>query len=803
MAIVLSDNLNVATNAPVDVKYGPYSGVDVTAAKLAANTAVGSGVRFEGLTVGLIIAGADIVEYWYKGGILDTDLVVKGSGSGSSLETKYAGTPITTNTASYDFIGSGVLISNVGDDVTVSIPGGAGPAYNWILGDSTTTRIVSAAEQVNFAASGTGITVGVGPSTTSPYTVRIANNGSFTVSDDAATPNTAVISTGLTTQTLKFKGTNGITTTLNSALKELTIDGGGASGLTLNHNKMWSGDASNSPIESDILEASNIPDSNYFSVIGDEDTYMQVGEVGNEINFLTEIYSRQVRSLILGSDNEGAHTANRSVTIGKSAVKQVPNDLANTSEFVVIGEGANSDPSGSWLRGSVVIGKDSGHIANPPGGAASFFANYNSVVIGAGAGNLVGWRDIMIGAGAGSNTLQKSTGFPNIVIGYNSYSSGDAGFVFGTESWSNGVGLSIGYRCSPKLQTQIYNTAIGYQTTVGSGAIAIGYQSSSNTNGISIGFEAGEFWDDNNGEDAYNYFIGYEAGRGDVSGDSRGQNNIAIGNQPMLEAGYDGGSGLPLQAVDRNICIGHQTGRRLRSNSNIAIGHLALRSYNQTHYTNQSNIAIGDESARELAGTTDGTANANVMVGSETGVNLTTGRANVLLGCQAGMTAVDSNNVIIGQRAQYGNGTITGVLSNTVIIGNEAYNDTTGTIPANSVNIGALSIGAFESVTLGYNTKGSNGGLALGKNANQRNKGAAGNVAFKNLISFGTDIASAFNDSVKGDAEAGAGNYCFANNAEAVAAGLKHGDVYVESEGVGSNTPNDPARLCIVLQTVG
>ena len=84
MAIILSDNLNVATNAPVDVKYGPYSGVDEAAAILAANTALSSGVRFEGLTVGLIIGGGDIVEYWYRSGIANADLVEKTSGSGGS-----------------------------------------------------------------------------------------------------------------------------------------------------------------------------------------------------------------------------------------------------------------------------------------------------------------------------------------------------------------------------------------------------------------------------------------------------------------------------------------------------------------------------------------------------------------------------------------------------------------------------------------------------------------------------------------------------------------------------------------------
>ena len=81
MAISLSDNLNVATNAPVDVKYGPHVGSTESAAIAVANNAIASGVRFEGLTVGLIIGSADIEEYWYQSGILDADLVEKSSGT--------------------------------------------------------------------------------------------------------------------------------------------------------------------------------------------------------------------------------------------------------------------------------------------------------------------------------------------------------------------------------------------------------------------------------------------------------------------------------------------------------------------------------------------------------------------------------------------------------------------------------------------------------------------------------------------------------------------------------------------------
>ncbi len=111
MAISLSDNLNVATNAPVDVKYGPHVGSTESAAIAVANNAIASGVRFEGLTVGLIIGSADIEEYWYQSGILDADLVEKSSGTtvvanpGSTTSNL---TSITIGTVNYAVAGGTV-----------------------------------------------------------------------------------------------------------------------------------------------------------------------------------------------------------------------------------------------------------------------------------------------------------------------------------------------------------------------------------------------------------------------------------------------------------------------------------------------------------------------------------------------------------------------------------------------------------------------------------------------------------------------------------------------------------------------
>ena len=76
MAINLSDNILAKTTAPADAKYGPYSGADINAAKLAATTYLDSSFRYKGLTVGLVV-GTELYEYWFKNGISDTHLIQK------------------------------------------------------------------------------------------------------------------------------------------------------------------------------------------------------------------------------------------------------------------------------------------------------------------------------------------------------------------------------------------------------------------------------------------------------------------------------------------------------------------------------------------------------------------------------------------------------------------------------------------------------------------------------------------------------------------------------------------------------
>jgi hypothetical protein len=60
----------VNPNSNVDSDYGTYADV------AAANLAIPQAVREKGKTVGIIVSG-EVVEYWYKSGITDLDLIPK------------------------------------------------------------------------------------------------------------------------------------------------------------------------------------------------------------------------------------------------------------------------------------------------------------------------------------------------------------------------------------------------------------------------------------------------------------------------------------------------------------------------------------------------------------------------------------------------------------------------------------------------------------------------------------------------------------------------------------------------------
>ena len=66
----------VSPYSNVDYNYGPYNTVE------DAVFAIPSVIREKGLTVGVLLDG-NVIEYWWKSGIQDSDLVIKSSNAGT------------------------------------------------------------------------------------------------------------------------------------------------------------------------------------------------------------------------------------------------------------------------------------------------------------------------------------------------------------------------------------------------------------------------------------------------------------------------------------------------------------------------------------------------------------------------------------------------------------------------------------------------------------------------------------------------------------------------------------------------
>lgn len=127
-ALTISKTLLVnAAVADNNYLYGPY------ASTTAACTAVPSAIRAAGLTVG-ITTGDGVVEYWFKSGITDSDLVVKSTSSSSSSTgaINVTGTAVTETTT---YLEETYPTANVGDIVLDTTTGSEYLKYasaNWV-----------------------------------------------------------------------------------------------------------------------------------------------------------------------------------------------------------------------------------------------------------------------------------------------------------------------------------------------------------------------------------------------------------------------------------------------------------------------------------------------------------------------------------------------------------------------------------------------------------------------------------------------------------------------------------------------
>ena len=186
MAIALSDNLAIGTAAPADVRYGPWIATTIDLAKDQALAGIGNGVRFQGLTVGLIATNvsADVVEYWWPG-VADSTLTPptftkalllekSSSSQGGAVEILQTGTSISTAIQKINVnspAGSGLVaaakpLSNIttnptgittdgtypGLTTTVSPTGGAGAIVSAIVSSGTVSSVTVTTAGAGYSA---------------------------------------------------------------------------------------------------------------------------------------------------------------------------------------------------------------------------------------------------------------------------------------------------------------------------------------------------------------------------------------------------------------------------------------------------------------------------------------------------------------------------------------------------------------------------------------------------------------------------------------------------------------------------
>ncbi|HUX62097.1 MAG TPA: hypothetical protein VMV32_12355 [Ignavibacteriaceae bacterium] len=199
---------------------------------------------------------------------------------------------------------------------------------------------------------------------------------------------------------------------------------------------------------------------------------------------------------------------------------------------------------------------------------------------------------------------------------------------------------------------QIDGTTILRTGTLANNNLFIGKDTAVTTEGLTnlfIGVEAGYYNDDSGGglTGDTNVYLGYQAGKGAVGGNS-GYQNVCIGY----------GSGMRMTSGYMNFCLGYLAGQYISSgNSNILIGRasgniVTTGAYNiaigrNAHFYNRTgdnNICIGGNAG---FGVSTKSYTGNVFIGTNAGFSNSEGGYNIFIGYKAGYYQVDNSNLLI------------------------------------------------------------------------------------------------------------------------------------------------------------
>mgnify|MGYP000088406229 CR=1 FL=1 len=407
-------------------------------------------------------------------------------------------------------------------------------------------------------------------------------------------------------------------------------------------------------------------------IIGDSS--MNMSDTATMSNIIT-IGSNGVGDSLVSSSKDiimGSYTASSLETTTDSILMghNTGTSMTESSKSIVVGN--NTGTSITTAENTIVIGNE-----NMVSTTSTTQTKNNLVVGNRAMKNATTAKDnIVMGNGAGRNI---TTGSRNVILGQEQYTAGNTtspAKSLTTGSDSVIIGSNVATSVTSGSRNFVMGNNSGNSLDLTSDTIILGYNSGSNISGgssqdsqnIIIGNETGKL-----ASSGKVIMIGHEAGQKSSGVDSliignragrtiAGPRNTIIGNKA---AGISNDENNPVQGQD-NVLIGTYSGYELTTGSyNIILG-------------------SGDGSNTAVLGTLD-TAGAgyalksgdkNFIAGFNAGRKLQSGSENILLGSQAGAYLNQSNrNVLIGNNAGMklgSNDSQEANSENNVIIGNDA-----------------------------------------------------------------------------------------------------------------------------------
>ena len=378
-------------------------------------------------------------------------------------------------------------------------------------------------------------------------------------------------------------------------------------------------------------------------------------------------------SIIMGNNNlSNIITSNQNILMGHNILKNV----LNASKNIYIGN--NTGSSVITSNNSIIIGE------NNLSSGVDTYCNNNLIMGNRAMKNATtAMNNVVLGTGVARNL---TTGSRNILIGQENYNLGN--------TTSPGKSMTTG------SDNILMGSNVGTNLINGNRNFILGNNSGNNLNltsdTIILGYNSGNTLTGGNNQDNQNIIIGNEAGKSATSGKV-----IIIGH----EAGQK-------SIGNDSLIIGNKAGRTIAGPRNTIIGNKAAGVSNDEFnpVLGQDNVLIGTHSGFELT-----TGNYNIILGSGEGSNsfitgeidnagagysLKSGDMNFIAGYNAGRKLQSgSENILIGSRA----GSFLNQSNRNVIIGNNAgkklgANDSQ---EANSENNVIIGNNAGKDITLG------------------------------------------------------------------------------------------------------